>query len=97
MTVDISGPLTHPSGLADLEALWRELHQHHLHVSGYQDLVQDCDASWERRLMWYRRLLGQGGFYFIALDAEDGLIGYAMVTIEAGPDDVSARRRRTHE
>ncbi len=87
MTVDISEPLTHPSGLAHLEALWRELHHHHLQVSGYQDLVQDCDASWERRLIWYRQLLGQGGFYVTALDAADGLVGYAMVTIEAGPDD----------
>jgi ribosomal protein S18 acetylase RimI-like enzyme len=64
-----------------------ELHNHHLEVSEYQDLVQDLNASWERRLRWYRRLVAHGGSYVTAADDEGRLLGYAMVGIAEGPDD----------
>ncbi|MBV8940339.1 MAG: GNAT family N-acetyltransferase [Solirubrobacterales bacterium] len=93
----ISGPRIDVDGLEDLAPLWMELHRHHRTVSEYRALVQDVAASWQRRLAWYRRLLEGGASYLTASDDEGRLIGYAMVAIEAGPDDTFETEQGTGE
>jgi GNAT superfamily N-acetyltransferase len=87
MEAQISDPRTDADGLDDLAPLWRELHRHHREVSGYGPLVEDLDASWASRRRWYRALLAQGASYLTATDPDGGLIGYAMVALNHGPDD----------
>ena len=84
--VRFEGPFRSASDLYMLEALWRELHAHHLDVAHYPYLVHDAVASWERRRAWYERLLVDGGTYFVARD--DGrLVGYAFALLTPGADD----------
>jgi hypothetical protein len=80
MLASISPPRTDPAGLEQLAPLWQELHRHHREVSDYTALVEDLAVSWERRLRWYRRLLGEGAAYLTASDDGGRLIGYAVVT-----------------
>lgn len=87
MAVSVSEPRRDPEGLHDLASLWGELQSHHLEVSTYPHLVHDVESSWKNRLRWYRRLLAEGGSYLTAEDDGGQLIGYAMATIEVGPDD----------
>jgi GNAT superfamily N-acetyltransferase len=91
MGVRLTEPRTSPEGLDDLRTLWLELHAHHRQVAQYQDLVEDPDASWQRRRSWYQQLLGEGAAYIIALDDEQ-MIGYAMITLTPGPDDTFESR-----
>ena len=84
---ELSDPRSDPDGLSTLEALWRELHDHHREVSDYRGLVEDLDSSWANRLRWYRRLLAEGASYVTATDRNGRVIGYAMVAIEHGSDD----------
>jgi GNAT superfamily N-acetyltransferase len=83
----ISEPRTDPDGLADLEALWVELHHHHLQVSEYRALVEDSRSSWASRLRWYRQILAEGGSYVTAENQRGRVLGYAMVAVADGPDD----------
>ena len=53
--------------------------------------------SWERRVSWYKRLLGEGAYYLTATDAEGRLIGYAMVTLASDPDDTFESARGVAE
>jgi ribosomal protein S18 acetylase RimI-like enzyme len=85
--VHISRPRNDPEGLDELAPLWKELHRHHREVADYQPLVADFELSWTSRLALYRRLLADGGCYLIASTDGGDTIGYAMVTIDAGPDD----------
>ncbi len=87
MPASISPPSTDPAGLEQLAPLWQELHRHHREVSDYTALVEDLAVSWERRLRWYRRLLGDGAAYLTASDDGGRLIGYAVVMLERVPDD----------
>jgi GNAT superfamily N-acetyltransferase len=87
MAVSVSPPRTDPEGLADLAPLWHELHRHHRDVSDYQPLVRDLGSSWASRLRWYRRLLAEGASYLTATDDRGRFVGYAMVTVDEGPDD----------
>jgi ribosomal protein S18 acetylase RimI-like enzyme len=87
MAVRIGSPRRDFDGLRDLEPLWLELHQHHLEVSEYENLVVDPDISWARRRDWYRRLLAAGGVYLTAVDDRSCLTGYVMIGVEDGPDD----------
>src|ERR1700733_5945895 len=87
MAVHISRPRNDPEGLDELAPLWKELHRHHREVADYQPLVADFELSWTSRLALYRRLLADGGCYLIASTDGGDTIGYAMVTIDAGPDD----------
>jgi GNAT superfamily N-acetyltransferase len=87
MAVRISQPRTDVEGLDELAPLWSELHGHHREVADYRTLVEDQDASWASRRRWYRRLLDEGGSYVIAADDDGSPIGYAMVSLESGPDD----------
>jgi ribosomal protein S18 acetylase RimI-like enzyme len=87
MPTTISAPSSDPAGIAELEVLWKELHRHHREVSDYRDLIDDPSASWDSRRDWYRRLLERGARYLTAREEDGRVIGYAMVTIEPGPDD----------
>jgi ribosomal protein S18 acetylase RimI-like enzyme len=87
MAVRIGSPRRDFEGFSDLERLWLELHQHHLEVSEYENLVVDPGISWARRRDWYRRLLAAGGVYLTAVDDLSRLIGYVMIGVEDGPDD----------
>jgi ribosomal protein S18 acetylase RimI-like enzyme len=73
--------------LDEVRELWLQLHHHHRRVAVAQPLVADDELSWKRRRALYLERL-RGGEDFLAL-ARDGssLVGYAMVTIELGPDD----------
>jgi hypothetical protein len=84
--VRLEGPFRAPDDLYMLEALWRELHAHHLDVAHYPYLVHDAVASWVRRRVWYERLLADGGTYFVARD-NGRLVGYAFALLTPGTDD----------
>lgn len=87
MPASISPPATDAAGLEQLAPLWKSLHRHHRVVSDYTALVDDLEVSWERRLRWYRRLLGEGAAYLTASDDDGRLIGYAVVILERVPDE----------
>ena len=71
----------------EVRELWLELHHHHRAVVGTLPLVSDDDASWERRRALYVDRLSPGaGFLVLAID-DDVVVGYALVCIDAGPDD----------
>ncbi len=97
MPPQLSEPRTDPPGLEELRSLWIELHRHHRQVADYRDLVEDVEASWERRLRWYRRLLQEGAAYITAVDAGGRPVGYAMVTVTGEPDDTFDSRGGTAE
>jgi ribosomal protein S18 acetylase RimI-like enzyme len=69
-----------------LEDLWLALHRHHRATANLQPVVDDSN-SWQRRRCFYiDKLEGRTAFLVVAsLDHE--MVGYAMVLIEAGPDD----------
>lgn len=71
----------------EVRELWLELHRHHRAVVGSLPLVEDDDASWERRRALYVDRLTRGtGFLVLALE-DQAVVGYALVCIEEGPDD----------
>ena len=71
----------------EVHELWLELHRHHRAVVGSLPLVEDDDASWERRRALYVDRLTRGtGFLVLALE-DQAVVGYALVCIEEGPDD----------
>jgi ribosomal protein S18 acetylase RimI-like enzyme len=90
MTIDLRAPSTDPRGLDELKALWIELHEHHRRVADYRDLVEDAEASWQRRRSWYGRLLAEGGAYITAVHDAGRPVGYTVVTVSPGPDDTFA-------
>jgi ribosomal protein S18 acetylase RimI-like enzyme len=85
--LNVDGPLRAAAGLAELEVLWKQLHEHHRRVASYGPLVADLEASWRERRSWYERLLGEGGSYFLARRPGGPAIGYALVQIVLGRDD----------
>lgn len=71
----------------EVRELWLELHRHHRAVVGTLPLVEDDEASWQRRRALYvNRLTAGTGFLVLAID-EEAAVGYALVCIEPGPDD----------
>jgi ribosomal protein S18 acetylase RimI-like enzyme len=67
--------------------LWLELHHHHRSVVGTLPLVKDDELSWQRRRALYaERLSASTGFLVLATE-HDVVAGYAVVCVEAGPDD----------
>lgn len=71
--------------LDEVKELWLDLHLHHRAV-GTPGLVEDDEASWQRRRALYLERLGSGtGFLVLALE-HDAVVGYAMVCIEQGHD-----------
>jgi ribosomal protein S18 acetylase RimI-like enzyme len=71
----------------EVRELWLELHRHHRSVVGTLPLVDDDEASWQRRRALYVERLGaQTGFLVLATDRA-AAVGYALVCLEQGPDD----------
>jgi ribosomal protein S18 acetylase RimI-like enzyme len=72
--------------LAELEPLWRSLHQHHRSVADLAVLADD-DLSWQRRRDGYRTLLEGGDAFVLLATVEAAPVGYAVVKIRPGDDD----------
>jgi ribosomal protein S18 acetylase RimI-like enzyme len=71
----------------EVRELWLELHRHHRAVVGTLPLVEDDEASWQRRRALYLDRLGaETGFLVLAVE-RGAAVGYALVCIERGPDD----------
>lgn len=71
----------------EVRELWLALHRHHRTVVGSLPLVEDDEASWQRRRELYvERLSSRTGFLVLAVES-DAVIGYAVVCLEPGPDD----------
>jgi ribosomal protein S18 acetylase RimI-like enzyme len=71
----------------EVRDLWLALHEHHRQVATMQPLIDDDEVSWERRRALYLdRLDHDAAFLALALRGDD-VVGYALVCIEAGPDD----------
>jgi ribosomal protein S18 acetylase RimI-like enzyme len=71
----------------EVRELWLALHHHHRAVAGAVPLVDDDEASWQRRRALYLERLGaETGFLVLAVE-HDATVGYAVVCIERGPDD----------
>jgi ribosomal protein S18 acetylase RimI-like enzyme len=71
----------------EVRELWLELHRHHRTVVGTLPLVEDDEASWQRRRALYvNRLIAETGFLVLAV-ARQAAVGYALVCTEHGPDD----------
>jgi ribosomal protein S18 acetylase RimI-like enzyme len=69
-----------------LRELWLALHRHHRAVANLQPVVADR-LSWPRRRHFYvDRLASNSAFLVVAAHRKD-VVGYAIVLIEAGPDD----------
>jgi ribosomal protein S18 acetylase RimI-like enzyme len=84
-----------PARLDDLESLWRSLHGHHREVSALPVLADD-DLSWERRKVWYERMLAGDAFALVARDGGRP-VGYAFVDVRDGVDDTWPYGRRMAE
>ena len=71
----------------EVRELWLDLHRHHRAVVGALPLLDDDEASWQRRRALYvERLRAQTAFLAVAVDRR-APVGYALVCIEQGPDD----------
>jgi ribosomal protein S18 acetylase RimI-like enzyme len=69
-----------------LEELWLALHRHHRATSNLQPVVDDS-SSWRRRRRFYIERLEAKSAFLVVASHEEEIVGYAMVLIEAGPDD----------
>ncbi|MHB8611965.1 MAG: GNAT family N-acetyltransferase [Candidatus Dormibacteraceae bacterium] len=69
-----------------LRELWLALHRHHRATSNLRPLVDDGD-SWLRRRRLYIEKLEAGAAFLVIAGRGQMNLGYAMVLIEAGPDD----------
>lgn len=67
-----------------LEPLWSALLEHH-RILGGELPFQNRGESWRLRRRSYRRWLAGGGFGLMA-EADMGIVGYAMVSLDE-PDD----------
>jgi ribosomal protein S18 acetylase RimI-like enzyme len=88
MTADgISIELAGADRVDEVRDLWLELHRHHRAVVGAIPLVADDEQSWlRRRALYLDRLQPGTGFLIIATQGA-GVVGYAFVCVEDGPDD----------
>jgi len=71
----------------ELRELWLALHRHHRAVVGTLPLVADDELSWQRRRALYLERLRSGSDFLVLAIEREGIAGYALVCIEAGPDD----------
>ena len=69
-----------------LQELWLALHRHHRATSNLQPVVDDS-SSWRRRRRFYIDRLRAKSAFLVVASRDDEIVGYAMVLIEAGPDD----------
>jgi ribosomal protein S18 acetylase RimI-like enzyme len=83
MRVELAGA----ERIDEVRELWLALHRHHRTVVGSLPLVEDDEASWQRRRALYlERLSSETGFLVVAVEP-DAVVGYAVVCLEPGPDD----------
>ena len=81
----------------ELRGLWLNLHHHHRAVVGTLPLVVEDAMSWQRRRALYLdRLSSESAFLVVAIE-QGSVVGYALVCIEAGPDDTFPVGRRYAE
>ena len=71
----------------ELRGLWLELHYHHRRVVGSLPLIDDDELSWQRRRALYLDRLSSGHAFLVLARQPEGVVGYAFVCIEQGPDD----------
>jgi ribosomal-protein-alanine N-acetyltransferase len=69
-----------------LQGLWLALHWHHRSTANMQPMVDDRN-SWLRRRSFYVERLDDGNAFLVIARNSHKNIGYAMVLLEAGPDD----------
>ena len=69
-----------------LQELWLALHRHHRATANLQPVVDDS-ISWRRRRRFYIDNLEAKSAFLVVANLDNHTVGYAMVLIEAGPDD----------
>lgn len=72
--------------LADVEPLWRALHQHHVAVAPELGADRSLDESWARRRRNYEAWFADSGAMLFLAEDPAGVIGYAMVRIIPGSE-----------
>src|SRR5436309_10827463 len=71
--------------IGELEPLWRALWEHHREAARGMAEVNPLEESWRRRRAQYEEwLAGSDAALFVAA-REEGLVGYAMVTVSDPP------------
>jgi ribosomal protein S18 acetylase RimI-like enzyme len=85
ITIELCGP----EQIELVRELWLTLHHHHQRVATFQPLVADDSLSWtSRRALYLARLVDGSGFLAVAFGGPGReVVGYAVVMLEAGPDD----------
>lgn len=71
----------------ELRGLWLALHHHERRVAPALPLVSDDERSWQARRRLYTRWLEQDQGFLALARMRGGLVGYAFVRVEEGPDD----------
>lgn len=71
----------------ELRGLWLALHHHERRVAPELPLVSDDERSWRARRKLYVRWLDQDQGFLVLARNGSGLVGYAFVRVEEGPDD----------
>ena len=69
----------------ELEPLWRALYAHHAEVGRDVAPVRALEDSWRRRRPLYERWLTADGAVLLIAERLGRAVGYAMVTVGAGP------------
>ncbi len=72
--------------VAELEALWKALQEHHVQVMPQPAGLapRDADESWELRRCEYLSLLADPGAFVMIAEDNGHLLGYAMVRLAEG-------------
>ncbi len=71
--------------IGELEPLWRALYAHHSEIARSVAPVREYADTWPRRRAQYERWLGGDGAVLLIAEREGRAVGYAMVTLGAGP------------
>lgn len=82
--------------LGSLQELWLGLHRHHRATGNLQPMVDDS-SSWRRRRRFYTNRLNARTAFLVVASRGSLPVGYAMVLIEAGPDDTWPLAKRYAE
>jgi ribosomal protein S18 acetylase RimI-like enzyme len=69
-----------------LQELWLALHRHHRATANLQPMVDDT-TSWRLRRRFYIDRLEANTAFLVVASLDNQSVGYAVVLIEAGPDD----------
>jgi ribosomal protein S18 acetylase RimI-like enzyme len=69
-----------------LEPLWLALHEHHQRVAP-PAVYQPRERSWAARRSAYVEWLSSPGSFVLLAEQAGELVGYALVHVQAGPDD----------